>query len=196
MLSKFLSLSSNKVSNIKAALTKKPKEVAADQRLEVEDLDKKPESNIEESAINNTVEPLESKKYKNIFIELFFLLKEMPTRLKSFFSNSLNDCKSLRRKMTNLMETNYNQGIWHIEQNNISDAIFRFRFIKKFWPQHLDSQYQLALCLIKKNKHREAKDILKNLLTTSPDYSNFPAKELLHTIDSTKKNLDPEVESK
>ncbi len=196
MLSKFLFLASNKISNIKAVLAKKPKEVVAGQYSEVEDLDKKPESDIEESAINNKAEPLGSKKHKNIFIELLFFFKEIPAMSKSFFFNSLNDYKSLRGKMTNLMETNYRQGIWHIEKNNISDAIFRFRFIKKFWPQHLDSQYHLALCLIKKNKHREAKDVLKNLLTISPDYSNFPAKELLDTIDSSKKNLEPEVEGK
>ena len=197
MLSKFLFLASNKISNIKAELTKKPKEVATSQYSEAEDLDKKPESGIEESASNNTAEPLEPRKYKNTFVELFFFFKEMPAMLKSFFFKSLDDCKSLRGKMTNLMETNYRQGIWHMEKNNIGDAIFRFRFIKKFWPQHLDSQYQLALCLIKKNKHREAKEVLKSLLTISPDYSNFPAKELLDTIDSPKKNPDlEEVESK
>jgi hypothetical protein len=196
MLSKFLLLASNKISNTKAVLFQKPKEVPIDQPSEAEDLDKKPESVIVESASSNENQSPEPKKYRNVFVEIFFFLKEAPAILKSFFSKSLDDCKIFRGKLTNLMETNYRQGIWHIEKNNIGDAIFRFRFIKKFWPQHLDSHYQLALCLTKKNKYREAKEVLKNLLTISPDYANFPAKELMDKIDSPKKNPDLEVENR
>ena len=72
---------------------------------------------------------------------------------KNLFSNFFLEFENVKSKFNNLLETNYNQGLWHIEKNNINEAIFRFRFIKKFWPKHYDSWYQLAYCLHKKNKN-------------------------------------------
>jgi hypothetical protein len=91
-------------------------------------------------------------------------------------------------KCKNLLETNYKLGMKHLEAGNLSDAIFRFRFIKKFWPEFYEGQYRLAYCLMLKEKEFEAKQILVELLERDP--GNLDAEALLSKmkagIDITK----------
>lgn len=87
---------------------------------------------------------------------------------------------SFKNRIQNLRETNYKLGMKHLENGNITDAIFRFRFINKFWPDLIDAQYQLAYCLTLDNKPHEAKVILKQLLAHHPDYDRKAADLLEH----------------
>ncbi len=114
------------------------------------------------------------------------------TKLKNFISlnckNINEEYNSIKSKFDNLLETNYNQGLRHLSNNKISEAIFRFRFIKKFWPNHFDSYYQLAICLLKKEKTSEAKNILQELFTKNPDYSNQDAINLFKSLNNINSN--------
>jgi tetratricopeptide (TPR) repeat protein len=101
-----------------------------------------------------------------------------------------NEFYTIRAKCENLRETNYNLGLKHLEKGNLSDAIFRFRFIKKFWPDLLDARYQLAYCLVLKKKPFEAKKILEELFAQNPNYDS-KAKELLDDINAA---LNPTAE--
>jgi TolA-binding protein len=105
-------------------------------------------------------------------------------RVLGFVNNKLEEAKNelftMKGKMGNLLETNYQLGLRHIERGNISDAIFRFRFIKKFWPNCYDAYYQLAYCLCLKNRVSEAKKILNELLVKNPDHNK--AKDLLNKL--------------
>lgn len=92
-----------------------------------------------------------------------------------------NEFGNIRSKMSNLLETNYNLGLKHLEKGNISDAIFRFRFIKKFWPECYDAHYQLAYALVLNKRPYEAKKILLTLLAKKPNY-DIKAQELLDQI--------------
>lgn len=89
----------------------------------------------------------------------------------------------VKSKMSNLLETNYQLGLKHLEKGNISDAIFRFRFIKKFWPNCFDAYYQLAYCLVLNKRNFEAKKILQELLEKDPSYDP-KAQALLNKINS------------
>jgi tetratricopeptide (TPR) repeat protein len=95
--------------------------------------------------------------------------------------------QSIKSKCNNLKETNYQLGMKHLEDGNLTDAIFRFRFIKKFWPELLEGQYQLAYCLILDKKPWEAKKVLQELLAKNPDYDK--AKELLDEINDAAKTV-------
>ena len=90
--------------------------------------------------------------------------------------------QDVKTKVSNLLETNYNLGLKHLEKGNISDAIFRFRFIKKFWPEHFDAYYQLAYSLTLNKRPFEAKKILTELLVKKPDYDP-KAQDLLDKIN-------------
>lgn len=112
-------------------------------------------------------------------------LQQKSEKLLGFFEEKFqlvrDEFHSIRAKCDNLRETNYQNGLGHLEKGNLSDAIFRFRFIKKFWPDLLDAHYQLAYCLVLNRRPFEAKKILTELLAKNPDYDP-KAKELLEQI--------------
>ncbi len=106
-----------------------------------------------------------------------------------FFQEKIEETKNefgdVRAKVSNLLDTNYQLGLKHLEKGNISDAVFRFRFIKKFWPECFDAHYQLAYALVLHKKPFEAKSILQELLIKKPDYDQ-KARDLLDQINNEK----------
>jgi len=101
-------------------------------------------------------------------------LREKTGKFVNFIGNKIQQANqeffTIKDRISNLRETNYKLGLKHLENGNITDAIFRFRFINKVWPDLLDAQYQLAYCLTLNNKPLEAKLVLKKLLSHHPDY--------------------------
>ena len=90
---------------------------------------------------------------------------------------------SIREKTKNLRQTNYDLGIKHLENGHVDEAIIRFKIIRRFWPDVIDAQYQIAYCLVLKEKFKEAKKVLDELLNKNPDYDQ-KAHDLLDHINS------------
>lgn len=87
----------------------------------------------------------------------------------------------IRKKLENLNETNYRQGLKYLEKGDLRDAILRFRIVVKFWPDNLDAHYQLAYSLVLHNQPLKAKMVLEELLSKHPD-CNPKARELLAKV--------------
>ena len=115
-------------------------------------------------------------------VKLALSLKEKSQEFSDFIGNKIEQAKNefftIKDKCNNLPEANYKLGLKHLENGNLSDAIFRFRFTKKFWPNYYDTYYQLAYCLVLDNKSQEAKKILEDLAQRNPSCSQ-EAKDLL-----------------
>lgn len=137
---------------------------------------KKPE---ETQKQNNKAEGLASKLINSSEKFSEFLEKKFHSAQEEFFS--------IKEKCQNLQETNYKLGLKHLEKGNLSEAIFRFRLIKKFWPNSFDSYYYLAYSLALKGKLAAAKEILTELLIKNPDFDP-KARELLDHINQTVSN--------
>jgi tetratricopeptide (TPR) repeat protein len=101
----------------------------------------------------------------------------------SLFLRAQDEILLIREKSKNLRETNFKLGLMHLEKGNLPEAIFRFRFIKKFWPDLYDAYYQLAYCLVIKKRYAEAKQILEELFMKNPNYDQ-KARDLLAQVDS------------
>ena len=86
----------------------------------------------------------------------------------SLFQSISSEHKVIKEKMKNLYQSNYDLGLKHLKQGNVKEAIFRFRIIKKFWPNNYDAYHQLIYCLILNNELAEAQKIIDNLLTKNP----------------------------
>jgi tetratricopeptide (TPR) repeat protein len=118
-----------------------------------------------------SAKPVEDKQTKAVAA-----LRKRSSQFVQLLKNKLTDGEkeffSIKHKLKDLRQTNYDLGLRHIEKGNISDAIFRFRFIKKFWPDHFEAYYQLAYCLLLKNKFYDAKHEIQELLLKNPDYDN------------------------
>lgn len=92
------------------------------------------------------------------------LMDKIHTKAEALFGfvqtkakETVDEFGDVRSKVSNLLETNYNLGLRHLEKGNISDAVFRFRFVKKFWPEYLDAYYQLGYALALNKRPFEAK---------------------------------------
>ncbi len=128
------------------------------------------------------------KKDGNVNEGMATKLSEKSQHLAKFVGKQIEVAKEeiliIRSKCKNLRETNYNLGLKHLENGNLSDAIFRFRFTKKFWPDLFDAHYQLAYSLVLNKELHKAKDVLEELLIKKPDYPE-KARELLNKINSS-----------
>ena len=115
----------------------------------------------ESAAINET----KSEKTESAFSQKI-------DKISDFFSEKFDFAKEeffvIKEKFKNLRETNYNLGLSLLESGRISEAIFRFRFTKTFWPDLIDAHYQLAYCLALNGRFFEAKKTLQKLLLTHP----------------------------
>ncbi len=116
-----------------------------------------------------------SKLIRGKLENLTFFTQEKISWIKTEISELIKKCQNLR-------DTNYQLGLKHLENGHLPEAIFRFRFIKKFWPDHYDSHYQLAYCLALNKKLLQARVVLKELLRQKPDYEK--AQDLLDQIDA------------
>jgi tetratricopeptide (TPR) repeat protein len=114
-------------------------------------------------------------------------LKENSGGFIDFVAKKTNELKEeffvVKDKLNNLLETNYQLGLKHLKNDHLNEAIFRFRFIKKFWPDHLDSYYQLAYCLVLKNEFNKSKKVLEELIAKNPNYGDH-VKELLDMMNA------------
>lgn len=112
------------------------------------------------------------KKYANGFNNL----------LAQGLNNTVNEFSDIKEKCQDLRQTNFNLGRQHLKNGKLSEAILRFRIIKKIWPDFYDAHYELAYCLALKGKFNKAKKILEDLLKAQPNYKPL-AKELLQHLN-------------
>ena len=128
--------------------------------------------------IENNQEPLTADGVANT-------IREKANIFSEFLFGKIGEAKSeievMRYKYSNLLETNYNLGLKHIENGNISDAIFRFKFIVKFWPNHYQSYFKLAYCLVIDKKEAKAIEVLEKLVAKNPNCDE-EAKDLLKRL--------------
>ena len=114
-------------------------------------------------------------------------LRKKSEELTQFLGDKMESVReeyfSIREKTKNLRQTNYNLGIKHLENGHVDEAIIRFKIIRRFWPDVIDAQYQIAYCLVLKEKFKEAKKVLDELLNKNPDYDQ-KAHDLLDHINS------------
>ncbi len=123
-------------------------------------------------------------------------LREKSAAFIDFFGKKAEFIKDeffiIKSKCKNLRQTNYLLGLKHIENGHLTDAIFRFRFIKKFWPDLFDAYYQLAYCLALDNQPQKAREVLQELLAKNPNYDQ-KARDLLERIDKILQKAAPDA---
>lgn len=101
-------------------------------------------------------------------------IDEKVDRLYKFLGDKLDLVKEeyvqIKEKSQNLKETNYKLALHHLENGNVSEALFRLRILLKFWPDHVEAIYLKAYCLAHKKQLIKSKQILENLIKKYPDH--------------------------
>lgn len=63
----------------------------------------------------------------------------------------VSESKVIVEKLHDLHQTNYDLGMVQLEKGNLNEAIFRFKIVRKFWPQNYDAQLKLIYCYYANN---------------------------------------------
>jgi predicted TPR repeat methyltransferase len=88
--------------------------------------------------------------------------------LKEAVVDLLNKAKyeliEVRKKMKNLEHTNYDLGMYHYNSGNLSDAIFRFKMLKKIFKVSGQIDYFIGRCYIERNQIEKAKPYIESYL--------------------------------
>ena len=128
----------------------------------------------------------ETEKKQGRGARIALSLKDKSGQFSDFLSKKYDDAwdelSIIKEKCKDLRQTNYELGLMHLEKDNLSEAIFRFRLIKRFWPNFFEAHYQLAYCLALKEKYPAAKKVLKLLLKKDPSSESI-ARELLNKLN-------------
>ncbi len=90
--------------------------------------------------------------------------------ISDYFTNFTSDLKTMKEKSRDLLKTNVNLGLKHLNNDKIGDAIFRFKIVSILWPNHVKTHYYLAHCYILQKKYDQADKSLQKLLTMDPSY--------------------------
>lgn len=107
--------------------------------------------------------------------------KNTNSRFNILKEKIIQKLSSFKKKTINLIQTNYELGIFHLYKYNITDAIFRLKLVLFFNKNHTLAQYYLATCFYIKTDSEKAKEILEKLLSKDTNFKL--AKYLLQFFD-------------
>ena len=113
---------------------------------------------------------------------MFFFIKNIKEKfinIKKTIDSFIDD---IRKKLQNLYKTNYETGLYHLNNGNLFEALFRFKILSKFWPDFLDGRYYLAYVLLLRGCLSDSKEELKKIIKKDSNY--VKATELLKSIDA------------
>jgi SAM-dependent methyltransferase len=125
-------------------------------------------------------------RFNGLKIYLKKYLQSLVIFLSSRFFASARWFIVAREKMQDLRATNLELGIFHLQNGNVEDAIFRFKLVDKlFSPHDPKAKFMLGWCYIIKQRFTNAKSFFE----ASQDPS---AKEIINFIDSENLQEIPE----
>lgn len=90
--------------------------------------------------------------------------------LKKIADNIIADAKETYTKSRQLGKTNYELGIYHLYEQNISDAIMRFRMLLAFKSYQPEAWFNLGRCHIALEEYDQAQECFNKALSLRKDY--------------------------
>jgi predicted TPR repeat methyltransferase len=89
---------------------------------------------------------------------------------KHLFGKFVLESTLVREKLKNLPHTNFELGKYHLEKENLSDAIMRFKMVAFLVPDHAEAHYYLGCAYILNENYNKAQEVLEKALQLQPDY--------------------------
>lgn len=76
------------------------------------------------------------------------IIVDLPTKIKSLLNHLVNELFSALSKLKDLATTNYELGLYHMDNGNINDAKLRFMLVVRLKPELALAHYHLARCYL------------------------------------------------
>lgn len=104
--------------------------------------------------------------------KLYGEVVHLPRRIKALYEFTHEEYYNIKEKLKDLANTNYQLGLYHLNQENFLDAKIRFFLVTKLKPELASAHYQLALCYTISGNLPKAKKLLEQTLSIDPSFSN------------------------
>ena len=114
-------------------------------------------------------------------------MQKISQEVSASVKTTISDLSLMHQKSKNLLQTNFELGLHHLNNGNIKEAHFRFFLISKFWPKFESGLYYYAYILTIQQKYQKAKSVIEKifLLNNNPNQEVF---ELKNNIGQYLKN--------
>ena len=114
-------------------------------------------------------------------------MQKISQEVSASVKTTISDLSLMHQKSKNLLQTNFELGLHHLNNGNIKEAHFRFFLISKFWPKFESGLYYYAYILTIQQKYQKAKSVIEKifLLNNNPNQEVF---ELKNNIDQYLQN--------
>jgi predicted TPR repeat methyltransferase len=126
-------------------------------------------------------------KIKHSFNFCYFGIINAPGKIKRQFDQIKNDVRSLKNKLSDIVNSNIELGIYHLGQGNYRDAAFRFKLVEKYldpknkkanywlgWLYFIKSDYKNAIVSLNKAGDEDTAGLL-NFIKSIDDVQTVPA---------------------
>jgi predicted TPR repeat methyltransferase len=90
--------------------------------------------------------------------------KEIGSILKKKIQDGKHGVLTSKEKLKDVPGTNYKLGLYHMQQGNLLDAIFRFNIVCRFNPANVDAHYQQGRCYYLRGDNKDAKQKFNDVL--------------------------------
>ena len=87
--------------------------------------------------------------------------KDLKTKLIELYEKAIDEVHELKGRLKNLEKANYELGIYHLKNNDISDALLRFNLLELFKCKRPGLAYYMAHCYMDQLKYDRAEKYIK-----------------------------------
>lgn len=108
---------------------------------------------------------------KDKLLKIEKTILEIPQKIASLYGNIVNHLLTIASKSRDLGKTNFELGLFHLDQGNLNDAIMRFIFTTKLKKDFAPAHYHLARCYLIKGAYAKAETELKEALFIDPSFT-------------------------
>lgn len=116
-------------------------------------------------------------------------LLSLPSRIARLIKDLRNHFVKIYYDLGNLKETNLKLGKYHLSRGNLSDAIFRFNLVERYFNKgNKEAHYNLGWCYFMQNKFSKSLEHLD--AAKEEDMRLFSLSEFIRSMDQT--DLIPE----
>lgn len=82
---------------------------------------------------------------------------------------AIKESYTIAGKLKDLHKTQYDLGCFHLKNNNLKEAIFRFKIVRKFWPDDYKNHLKLIYSYFLNKDERNADKAIQTLNNLNPN---------------------------
>lgn len=118
-------------------------------------------------------------------------IAKLTNNLKKLYKYLVDEFILSLNKLKNLTKTNFNLGLYHLNKNNLNDAILRFNLVNWLTPNYAESHYYLACSYYLKKEYKKSKKHFLKTLELEPNHEK--AKYRLNQLSEKKPSTIPYI---